>query len=119
MNTELTRREETRPEMVQQERWIKPACDVFENDNEWLINADVPGCGPDALKLHLDNNELTIEAQRGEHVAEDFAGYRRVFTLPSGVDGNNVKAELNHGVVSVHLPKSDAIRPRRIEVTAG
>jgi len=120
MNTELTRREQTRLEAVQQEHWLKPACDVFENDNEWLIKADIPGSGQQALKLRLDNNELTIEAQRDEHLAEEsFAGYRRVFALPSGIDGDKVKAELNHGVVSVHLPKSDAVRPRRIEVAAG
>lgn len=126
MSSEMTQRETSlgdrgRPETVQQERWLKPACDVYENEGEWLITADVPGAKRDALHLHLDKNELTIEARRAEWFGEqaDCAGYRRAFTLPVGIDGDKVKAVLSSGVVSIHLPKSDAIRPRRIEVRAG
>lgn len=122
MNADLTRHEQTRPETVQQARWIKPACDVYENRDEWLITADLPGVEQDALAVNLDKDELTIEARSntawfGEE--SSYAGYRRAFTLPSGIDGGKVRAELQRGVVSIHLPKSDAIKPRRIAVKAG
>ena len=122
MSSELTRRGETRPEHVQQDRWLKPVCDVYENESEWLIRADVPGTNQDALKVHLDKNELTLEARRGEWFGNDSvncSGYRRAFTIPAGIDGDKVKAQLSSGVVSIQLPKSDALKPRRIEVKAG
>jgi len=122
MRNPIARREQTQPEHVDQERWFKPACDVFENEHEWLITADVPGVNPDALRLHLDGSDLTMEARRAdEWFQEEFggAGYRRAFTLPSGVAADKVSADLRQGVVTVHLPKSEAIKPRRISVTAG
>lgn len=122
MSSELTRRDESRPENVREDRWLKPACDVYENENEWLIAADVPGTKQEALKVHLDRNELTLEARRAEWFGDDSvkcSGYRRAFTIPAGIDGEKVKAQLTSGVVSIHLPKSDSIRPRRIEVNAG
>ena len=120
MSKELRRRPES-PERVDQERWIKPLCDVFENEGEWLIMADVPGASSDALQVHLDAGELTIEARRSDRWFGEVgcAGYRRAFTLPSGIDGDKVKAALNQGVVSIHLPKAESLRPRRIEVRAG
>ncbi len=71
--------------------------------------------------VHLDENELTIEARRNNGSAQGFAyaGYRRAFTLPSGVDATRVEAKLENGVVSVRLPKAAAIRPRQIPVRAG
>lgn len=121
MSTELTRHQEARPESVDQERWLKPAVDVYENESEWLITADVPGVKQDLLKLHLDGDELLIEARRSaiEGVELGFVGYRRTFSLPTGVSGDKVVAKLNQGVVSIHLPKSEAIKPRRIAVSAG
>ena len=120
MNTELTQREERMPETVGSERWLKPACDVFENENEWLITADLPGVINDALSLHLDKDELTIEGKRlAENWNDGVVGYRRTFALPSGVDGDKVAAKMKFGVVKIHLPKSAAIKPRRISVKAG
>jgi HSP20 family molecular chaperone IbpA len=119
MNTELSKRQETRPERAQQERWLKPACDVYESEAEWLVTADLPGVMQDALALDLDKTDLTIEARRGTWTGEGYAGYRRVFTLPQEVDRDKVSADLRHGVVSIHLPKSEAVKARRIAVTAG
>ncbi len=120
MSNEMTKRDENTPEAVSQERWMKPPCDVYENDNEWLITADLPGVAKDALSLHLDKNDLTIEARRGEgEWNQGFAGFQRTYTVPAGVDGEKVTAELNNGVVAIHLPKSEAIKPRQITVTAG
>jgi len=120
MSKEISKREEHKPEAVSQERWLKPPCDVFENDNEWLITADLPGVAKDMLSVHLDKNELTIEGRRGEGKwNQGFAGFQRTFTVPAGVDGEKVAAVLEGGVVSIHLPKSEAIKPRQITVTAG
>lgn len=116
MSTELTERgESVQPEAVQQERWLRPACDVFENENEWLISADIPGVPEDQLALHLHGTELVIEGRRGEE-GSSYAGYRRLFTLPHGIDAGDATAELRDGVAWVHLPKSESLKPRRITI---
>jgi HSP20 family molecular chaperone IbpA len=121
MSREITKREEKRPEAVQQqERWLKPACDVVENEHEWLITADVPGVAQSALTLHVDKDQLVIEARRGDKAAgQDYAGFWRAFTLPVGLDAGKISAELRQGVVAVHLPKAEELKPRTIRVTAG
>lgn len=121
MKTELTKRDETRAEPVENQRWFEPQVDVFENTDEWLVQADVPGVNEDGLRVHLDKNELLIEARRAEDVKHGFpfAGYRRAFTLPSGVDAQKVTAELDRGIVAVHLPKAASIKPRRILIGQG
>lgn len=120
MSTELERRAETQPETVNQGRWLKPACDIYENADEWLIFADLPGVAKEALRVHLDKSDLTIEGKRGEgQWDQGFAGYRRTFTVPGGVEGSKVTAGLNDGVVTVHLPKAESIKPRQITITAG
>lgn len=120
MSTELTRRQETKPEMAAEERWFAPAVDVYENDQEWLIQADLPGVPKDGLTLNLDKDELVIEARlpATDGTAAPM-GYRRIFALPAGIDPDKVTAELDCGVVAIHLPKSEAVRPRQIPVKAG
>ena len=106
-------------EPVESKRWLEPPVDVFENEDEWLVRADVPGVHEDGLVVHLEKSELSLEARRVDSPANRFAGYKRAFTLPSGVDAQRVEAELRDGVVSIHLPKAAAIRPRQIHVKAG
>jgi HSP20 family protein len=94
--------------------WVAPAVDVYENADEFLVIADVPGTSDAGLGIELDRGELRIEAKRG-----DSGGYRRVFTVPDGIDADGVRAELTDGVVRVHLPKGKDVKPRRVQVTRG
>lgn len=126
MNTELNKREQRAVETVEQERWLAPPVDVYENEQEWLLLADLPGVQQDGLRLHLDRSELLIEGRRaaaapGAPLAREFGGasFRRVFQLPSGVDAEKVAAEVKCGVLTLHLPKTEALRPRRVAVKAG
>jgi len=105
---------------------VAPACDVYENDDEILVVADLPGFTSEALTVNLEDNELTIEAQRDVSRDEAFitreyrdCDFQRRFAVPGGIDAAKISAELNHGVLSVHLPKSEALKPRQIAVRAG
>jgi HSP20 family protein len=106
---------------------LPPACDIYENKEEILLLADLPGVTPDLLKIHLDKGELTIEARRqldaqsgsavtSEHSECDF---RRRFVVPTGIDAAKISAELKNGVLQLHLPKSESLKPREISVRAG
>lgn len=115
MNTEnaISTRGEHRPESVKQRPAVAPPVDVFENKDEVLIVADLPGVAQEALRIDLEEERLVIEAPR-----EGF-DYRRSFLMPDGIDREKVSAKLTNGVLRLTLPKAAAIKPRRIEVKAG
>ena len=119
----LTARGTDSPERVQQRASVAPRVDVYENDRELLVLADVPGARKESVQVELHKGQLTLEARReaSSHGSTLFAEYRpvdyhRVFLVPEGIDGSKIEAELTAGVLRVKLPKSDALRPRRIEI---
>jgi HSP20 family molecular chaperone IbpA len=126
MKTELTKTHEQAPARADQERLaVRPRVDVFENEAEYLVVADVPGVTKDAIDVRFHDGELRLEARRGagatgQALAQEYraADYVRAFTMPEGVDAEKIDAELANGVLKVHLPKSAAKRPRRIDIRA-
>jgi HSP20 family molecular chaperone IbpA len=106
---------------------VAPLCDVYENNEELLVVADVPGVTADALNINLDKGELSIFARRdvspkdGTFLGVEYrdCDYRRRFAVPSGIDAAKISAELKDGVLWLHLPKSEAQKPRQIAVRAG
>jgi HSP20 family molecular chaperone IbpA len=88
--------------------------DVYENENELLLLADLPGVSADGLDVRVENGELTIEGRRGEK-----SKYRRVFALDdAGFDLDKVAARQNNGVLELRLPKAPQRRARKIAVKA-
>lgn len=103
---------------------IAPAVDVFENENELLVVADLPGVTQDRMNIHFEKGRLTIEGRRSapawtprltEAASADF---RRTFLVPQGIDAERITAELAQGVLTVHLPKHASLKPRRIDIKA-
>jgi HSP20 family molecular chaperone IbpA len=106
---------------------VAPACDVYESDDELLVIADVPGVTSDGLNVELDKGELVVAARRdvsvgaGSIIGVEYrdCDFRRRFVVPGGIDANSINAELKDGVLWLHLPKSEARKPRQIAVRAG
>jgi HSP20 family protein len=97
-----------------------PPVDIFENKDEILILADVPGVSREGLSINLDREELTIDARRPEGQKGDKAfDYRRVFVVPRGLDADKIDAKLESGVLRLTLPKPAALKPRQIQVKTG
>lgn len=96
----------------------RPRVDVFENAQEYLVIADLPGVAKEDLDVRFESGELRIEARRTGGQETERGGYRRAFAMPEGLDAEKIAAELAHGVLEVHLPKATAKRPRRIEINA-
>jgi len=128
MATEMQKndRDKDRLERVQQRPYLSPRVDVFENKDEILLLADLPGVTQDALRLNLDDEHIELEALAPAEPASAVLGrefrrvdFRRSFVMPAGVDRERVSAELKQGVLWLRLPKSAAARPRRIAVTTG
>jgi HSP20 family protein len=103
-----------------------PAVDVKEEENRFVIKADIPGVEPKDIEVHMDKGMLTIEGKRESEVTEEKEGYKRVervygsfsrrFSLPDTADADNIQAESKHGVLEIVIPKKAADQPRRIEV---
>jgi HSP20 family molecular chaperone IbpA len=126
MSDKLEKYEDKTPERVQQRAWVAPRVDIYENDNEVLLLADVPGVDRDGLTIDLDKDQLTLEGRveeraPGQALGREFQAldYRRSFIVPSGIDATRIAAELSNGVLSLHLPKSEALKPRQIQVKSG
>jgi HSP20 family molecular chaperone IbpA len=126
MKTEMNNKGVDKPEPVQQRNWQAPPFDIYENKEELLLIADLPGVDTDHLKIHMDKNELIIEGLRSpvkhNHVLaqeSEVCDYRRTFVVPPGIDEEKIKAETQYGVLRLHLPKSEAVKPRQIQVKAG
>ena len=104
-------------------RKVSPACDVYENADEYLITAEMPGVREADVDLRLDRTRLAIEAERPLSGATEgqptAVRYVRVFEIPETIDRARIGAKLQDGVLSVHLPKAPQARVREIAVTAG
>jgi HSP20 family protein len=86
---------------------------VFENADEVLIVADVPGVPASAVDVRVEDGTLTLQARRS---SEPEAIFARTFRIPPGVDHPNISAEAKNGTVIVRLPKVAAVKPRKIAV---
>ena len=114
-------REETRTA----ENFVRPAVDIFETEEGLTLLADLPGVAREALEIDIDKGVLSIKGTVGESgggsdLYREFtlANYYRQFQLPDEVDPGKASAELKEGVLTLQLPKAEAARPRRIEITA-
>jgi len=101
-----------------------PRFDIWESDDEMTLYGDLPGVMPENLDIRFENPVLTIHGKvsprhndieflRGEYGIGDF---HRAFTIGEAIDTERISAELKNGVVTVHLLKSEKVKPRRIEV---
>ena len=103
-------------------RAVSPPVDVFENADEFLVVADVPGAPPGGIEVRVENGTLTIEAKRageeGPTVGREYeeVDYVRSFRIPAGIDAANIAAETKNGTLVVRLPKIAALKPRKIDV---
>lgn len=125
----LTNRAESSPEKIQQRPAVPPAVDIYENAEELLVVADLPGVTQDHLAVRLEKGELTFEGRRTDAAereqradkqgADNLPDFRRSFVVPQGIDAEKISAELQAGVLRIHLPKSASLKPRQIPISAG
>jgi len=103
-----------------------PAVDVKEENDQFVIHADLPGVDPKDIDITLENGVLTLKGQRVSETKEEQENYRRVermrgtflrrLTLPDSVQVDKISARTKDGVLEVIVPKGEAARPRRISV---
>ena len=102
------------------------ALDVAETDDEFVVKASLPGIAPDDLEITYNNNMLTINGEVKEekdveehryHLRERrYGSFSRSISLPSTVKADAIEANYDAGVLTLHLPKAEEAKPKRIPV---
>lgn len=95
---------------------LTPAVDIYENDSELLVVADLPRVTRDTLSVQVNHPELKIEGRVLGNNKQPEYHYTRTFHLDSSVDVGKIEAKLADGVLEVHLPKSEPFQVRKIAV---
>lgn len=104
--------------------YISPEVNIFETKDGYVLEAEMPGVKKNGLEITLENNEITIVGRRqveplaGAPVFREShnADYRRVFELDPAIDTGKISARIEQGVLTLTLPKSERVKPRKITV---
>jgi HSP20 family protein len=106
-----------------------PSVDIFENKNEIVLEAELPGMKAEDVNISIENNVLTLHGERRfekkdesdnfHRVERAYGSFSRSFTLPPTVSSENANAQFENGVLRLTLAKREEAKPRRIEIKAG
>ena len=109
-----------------EDRLLRPALNVAENEQNFTITAELPGVAKEDVSLTIENGVLTIAGEKKreeEHkdkawhrVERVYGAFQRSLTLPKGVTGEQADATFKDGVLTVVLPKSEQAKPRTLKV---
>ncbi len=103
-----------------------PSVDISETDTEYRVKAELPGVSKDDVRITVHSGMLTLEGERKvereskderHHRVERYYGrFSRSFSLPEDVAAERISADGKEGVITVHLPKAEAKKPKTVEV---
>ena len=104
-----------------------PALDVFEEKDNFVVKAELPGMKKEAIEVSFQDGSLSISGERQSETkheaaevyrAERFFGrFQRTVTLPAPVAVDKVKAAYKDGVLTITLPKTEEAKPKQIDVS--
>ena len=103
-----------------------PLVDIVEDENEYLIKAELPEVRKEDLKVTVQDNVLTLTGDRSfekeekgkkyHRIERAYGSFARSFSLPEEADAQKVSAEFKEGVLHIRLPKSEKAKPKSIQV---
>ena len=109
---------------LRREEYVAPEVNIFETKESYVLEAEMPGVNKENLEITLEDNEITIVGRRAVETAPGQplfrerrqADYRRVFELDPAIDAPKISARMDQGVLTLTLPKSERVKPRKIRV---
>lgn len=107
------------------DNYVAPEVNIFETQDGYVLEAEVPGVNRTGLDINVEGSVLTIIGRRnasavpGELLHRESAGadYRRVFELDPAIDTARIEAKVDQGVLTIQLPKSERVKPRKVTVS--
>jgi HSP20 family protein len=105
-----------------EDRGYQPLMNVYDDENDVTVEIEAPGLRKEDFSISLEKGTLVVKGQkkgdrkRGVHAERSFGAFERSLTVPYPINASGVKANYENGVLSVVLPKSDEVKPRKIEL---
>lgn len=105
--------------------YLTPLANILETKDAYMLEAELPGVAKDGLEVSVENGQLTIVGHRKAgavperplYVESRALDYRRTFELDPSINTAGIQAKLEQGVLTLTLPKAEAVKPRRITIT--
>ncbi len=124
MKTTVQRESRQTTERAPRQEFALPEVNIFETKDGYILEAEMPGLNKDGLEITLEGNEITILGRRTNEAVggtplfceSQNVDYRRVFELDPAIDTARIAAKMEQGVLTLTLPKSERVKPRRITV---
>jgi len=129
MSKQIEKRENGAHVPAKNQQWARktytPNVDILETKDEVQVIADMPGVSNDSIDLHFENGELYLHGSVPERQPRDqqyllreyaTGDFYRVFRITEEIDAEKISAEYKDGVLCLHLPKVEAVKPRKIAV---
>jgi HSP20 family protein len=114
-----------RHEGTVEEKVIVPAVDIYETENEYVVKADMPGVTKENVNIIFNDNVLEINGAVEEGWKEkenlkynefSLCNYHRSFKVGNDIDSEKINASMGNGVLTLELPKKEAVKPRKIQI---
>jgi len=107
-----------------EETFVAPEVNIFQTNEGYVLEAEMPGVAKDGLEITLEGNTLTLFGRRSDEAVSGTPVYResrevnfrRSFELDPAIDTEKISAEMNAGVLTLRLPKAERAKPRKISV---
>jgi len=123
MNTLVRETRET--DRTQAEQFVAPPASVIEAADGYTLEVEMPGVNKDGLDISVENNELTIVGRRSLTTLEGTLihhesrpeNFRRTFELDPSIDADKISAKIDQGLMTLTLPKTEHVKPRKIAVS--
>ena len=103
-----------------------PAVDVWEEENKYMLEAELPGLSEKDIDVKIDDKLLTVSSVKKEKSKEKKSGYlirerkestfSRSFVIPENADREKIKAEFKNGVLTLEIEKKEALKPKNIKI---
>ena len=105
-----------------------PSVEIVDSEHEFVVRAEIPGLNPKDIELSVSGDILVLSGEKREEREQKgksfvrserrYGAFRRTVSLPRGVDPERISARYEQGILSVHVPKSETVKPHRIEVSS-
>ncbi|MGA3142760.1 MAG: Hsp20/alpha crystallin family protein [Verrucomicrobiota bacterium] len=112
-------------ERTEHQEFVVPVVNIFETGDGYALEAEMPGVNKDGLEITLEGNEITVLGRRAAEPVNgglllrerSGADYLRVFELDPAIDTSKISAKMEQGMLTLILPKSERVKPRKIIVS--
>jgi len=103
-----------------------PSVDIYENENEVVLAAEIPGVDEKDVEIKVEDNNLTLRGERKfeketkeenyHRIERSYGSFFRSFALPSYIDQDRIEAEHENGVLKIRMPKRSELKPRKVKI---